>query len=379
MKLLFFSTYYDPYLSGITTYPKKLFSKLTTHHQIKVLTFRHQASLPPTEHHQNLTLNRMPYLFKISKGFISPQSIGYFIKSINKSEVVILNLPNFEGLALALLAKLANKPIISIFHCQVYLGPSLLERLFTTALNLSVHFQLMVSDVIVIYTQDYFNSLKISKVVGHKTKVILPPIDKPVIDSALAGNLLKQKGDTLWVGFAGRISREKGIEVLLKALPRLKLPKPFELIIAGPSGSAVVGENQYFKHIQKLLRKHQIPHRFLGTLTGGNLGAFYQAIDVLVLPSTNRTEAFGMVQIEAMLSGTPVIASDLPGVRVPTQLTGMGLTVPIGNSRLLAQAIEQILAKPPDHFNASKLTQVEKMFSTNTTATNYEKLITQLR
>ena len=54
------------------------------------------------------------------------------------------------------------------------------------------------------------------------------------------------------------------------------------------------------------------------------MGSFYTCIDVLVVPSINSTEAFGLVQVEAMMMGVPVVASDLPGVRVPVQKQGWG-------------------------------------------------------
>ena len=50
------------------------------------------------------------------------------------------------------------------------------------------------------------------------------------------------------------------------------------------------------------------------------MSSFYKSIDLLVLPSINQTEAFGMVQAEA-IAGTPVIAGNLPGVRIPIKLT----------------------------------------------------------
>jgi glycosyltransferase involved in cell wall biosynthesis len=50
-----------------------------------------------------------------------------------------------------------------------------------------------------------------------------------------------------------------------------------------------------------------------------------------------------MVQVESMLCGTPVVASDLPGVRVPVQATGMGKLAPPGDPRVLAEAILEVL------------------------------------
>jgi glycosyltransferase involved in cell wall biosynthesis len=61
--------------------------------------------------------------------------------------------------------------------------------------------------------------------------------------------------------------------------------------------------------------------------------------------SLNSTEAFGMVQVEAMLEGTPVVASDLPGVREAVRRTGMGETVPPRDSTALAAALIRVLRR----------------------------------
>jgi glycosyltransferase involved in cell wall biosynthesis len=73
---------------------------------------------------------------------------------------------------------------------------------------------------------------------------------------------------------------------------------------------------------------------------------FLAAVDCLVVPSVNSTESFGLVQVEAMLCGTPVVASDLPGVRQPVLRTGMGELVPPADAGALTEALVRVLAEP---------------------------------
>src|SRR3989344_4669588 len=101
MRILFFSTYFYPYISGVTTYPSKVLKHLSKNYQITVLTFRYSKELKTVESKNGIKLVRMPYFFKISKGFFSPQSLTYFLKYIKKADLVILSIPNFEGLLLA--------------------------------------------------------------------------------------------------------------------------------------------------------------------------------------------------------------------------------------------------------------------------------------
>ena len=80
-----------------------------------------------------------------------------------------------------------------------------------------------------------------------------------------------------------------------------------------------------------------------GRVSEQELQVFYSQLDVLVLPSVNRYEAFGMVQLEAMQSGARVLSSNLPGVRTIVQNTGNGEVVPIGDADALAGAMQRMM------------------------------------
>ena len=96
--------------------------------------------------------------------------------------------------------------------------------------------------------------------------------------------------------------------------------------------------------LQEYINKNSIKDvEFLGRLSDEDLIKFYSSINVFVLPSINSLEAFGLVQIEAMLCNTPVVASNLPGVRTIVQNTGMGLISNVGDENDLAQKILEIL------------------------------------
>ncbi|MBU1234787.1 MAG: glycosyltransferase family 4 protein [Proteobacteria bacterium] len=378
MRVLFFSTYYHPYLSGLITYPKKILTYLSNNHNITIITFRYSKNLPQHSTDGKIAVHRLPFLVKISKGFISPQSLIAFAHSLRTTDIVILNIPNFEALPLAIFAKIWQKPIISIFHCRVDLGKRFFNRIIAATLNLSVSLQLWLSDTIVIYTQDYFEHLHLEKRFTHKTKVILPAVSQPKVNEHQLERLLKQKRDNTWIGFCGRVSKEKGIHHLINAIDTLTGKNKHVLIIAGPYGDDVVGESQYYNEIKSLLGKKKITCIFLGKLSDGNLGAFYRAIDVLVLPSVNRTEAFGMVQVDAMLSGKPVIASNLPGVRIPINLTNMGVLVEPGDEDGLAQAIIKIISQPQRYSNSQLRDHARKVFSEQSTYDCYDQLLADI-
>lgn len=137
----------------------------------------------------------------------------------------------------------------------------------------------------------------------------------------------------LFVGALDKAHYFKGVDVLLGAMKNLK----YKLII--------VGDGDLRSHYEEKVKKLKINDRifFAGRVSDEKLSEYYQKADVFVLPSIDKSEAYGMVLLEAMANGLPVIASNLPGVR---GLVGKdrGLLVEPGNARELTQALTDILS-----------------------------------
>ncbi|HNE03250.1 MAG TPA: glycosyltransferase, partial [Anaerolineales bacterium] len=106
------------------------------------------------------------------------------------------------------------------------------------------------------------------------------------------------------------------------------------------------------------------------------MAAYYPNLDVITVPSLNSTEAFGLVQIEAMMNGVPSVPSALPGVRQPVKMHGMGVVSEIGNSESLATAILEVL----DHKEKYRgdLSAIKAAYNPDTVAQEYEKLFEKL-
>jgi len=373
-KILFFSPYFYPYISGITEYPYRLFSSQKFWHKTTCLTFKNNPTYKSEECiNPHLTILRMPFLFKISKGFISPSSLAHFWKEVRKTDYVIINLPSFEGILLVLMAKVTKKPVIALLHCEVRLPFSFLTFFINFVLNCGVYLQLSLADKIIVETKDYFYHKWPYSLFFKKTFEILPLVNTAEPDISFQKSI-KKMGEKYQhiIGFCGRISSEKGIEILIKSVSSLNNSI---LVFAGPTGKQVAGEELYYKNIQSLLAQNKIPHLFLGQLSAEELSAFYEVIDVLVLPSLNKTEAFGMVQVEAMLHGVPVVASNLPGVRVPILLSKMGILVPPNNSIELKSAIQKIISDRKKYTNAELVTCARRIFDQQKTYEKVSRLI----
>jgi glycosyltransferase involved in cell wall biosynthesis len=125
----------------------------------------------------------------------------------------------------------------------------------------------------------------------------------------------------------------KGIDVLLRAA--VLLPIDVHVLLIGEGDRRTEYEHQ----AQELGLGDRV--HFVGRLEQSRLVQALQAMDVFVLPSINRAEAFGLVVLEAMACGVPVVVSDLPGVRSVAQ--GAGLVVPINDPIALAQSLRRLL------------------------------------
>ena len=133
--------------------------------------------------------------------------------------------------------------------------------------------------------------------------------------------------------FVGRLVYYKGVEVLCEAMARC------------PGTLVIVGTGPLEHTLRDMVDRLGLAERviFMGEVADDDLIACYRAADLLVLPSVARTEAFGIVQIEAMAAGVPVISTNLPtGVPWVNQDGVSGLVVPPGDPHALAAAIQRI-------------------------------------
>ncbi|MCD4706777.1 MAG: glycosyltransferase [Candidatus Sabulitectum sp.] len=133
--------------------------------------------------------------------------------------------------------------------------------------------------------------------------------------------------------FVGRFRKYKGIFVLLEAWR--KMSDPPNLILAGGGG--------LIHKVKKFIRVHKLPVTVLTNVTDDELIKLYQEARALILPSTQRSEAFGMVMVEAMACGTAVISSNLStGVSWVNRHNETGLLFPAGDVASLGKAVMRL-------------------------------------
>jgi len=356
MRVLIVLTYFHPYKSGLTIYALRQAQALVKMgHQVTVLTSQHEASLPNKARLDGVEVVRLPIAFRLSKGVVMPQMPVKAWRLINQVDVVNIHVPQGDAALIAILAKCLRKPVVLTYQCDLKMPEGWFNQLAGRFANLSSQIAANLADAVVHITQDFAEHSSFLQRYLDKLRIIQPPITVEVV-SEEALEAFRDKyalsADRRVVGMVARLAAEKGVEYLVEAMPTILTVIPNVQVVFVGEYENVLGEQAYKKKILPLIDSLGDHWVFLGPLDEKEKAAFFHVCDVLVLPSVNSTESFGMVQVEALTCGTPVIASDLPGVRQTVLTTGMGKIVPLKNPDALAEAIVEVLESglvvPPD-------------------------------
>ena len=382
MRILQVLTYYRPHTSGLTIYVERLAKALTARgHEVTVLTSRYHPSLPLEERFERLRIVRVPVLLRISKGVIMPTFGWQATRLVAQHDVVHLHLPQFDAAGVAVRGRLTQKPTLITYHCDLALPPSPFNAIVNKIVDFMNHLAAFNTHAIVSYTQDFVDHSPFLQNYLDKVVVIPPPVDLPPAAKEEVHDFAKQyivdehdEKRSPVIGMAARLAAEKGVQVLLDALPAVLNRFPRALVLFAGQYRDVLSEGEYYRSLESKLQHYQAQGvwKFLGVLNPQQMASFYPNLDVLVVPSLNSTESFGLVQIEAMMNGVPVIASNLPGVRQPVRMTGMGEIAEVGDAQSLAQALLRVLGEPSRY--TADPQEIRQRFSPASAAEAYETL-----
>lgn len=382
MKILTVLTYYRPHTSGLTIYAERLARAFVKRgRQVTVMTTQFDPSLPREEFMDGVKVVRVPVAARVSKGTIAPTFGLVATQLVAQHDVVQLHLPQFDAPGVALRARLFGKPAVLTYHCDLLLPPGVFNRFVNSVVHFQNNMAGMLAHHISTYTQDYADHSPYLSRYASKLTPILPPVEMPdPLPGAVQAIAEKYRTHERRpvIGMVTRFAAEKGVEVLLDALPTIFKKYPNAQVLYAGQHQNVMGEQAYFDRLAPRIREYEISGHwtFLGNLAPVDLAAVYPNLDVLTVPSLNSTEAFGLVQIEAMMNGVPCVPSALPGVRQPVTMHGMGRVSKIGDAVDLAAAILEVLDNPQKY--KGDVAAIKKTYDPATTAQEYEKLFARL-
>jgi len=372
LKILIALSYYVPHRTGLTVHVQHVAEALAARgYDVTVLAARHSLDLPRDETVNGVRIVRLWAPIHISRGMIMPMYPFALYAFMRRFDVVFINTPMLETALVAVIAQMTGKQVVVTHHGDLVLpSGSLMNRMIETVMLSFFRYMAKRSARLIAYSHDYAENSYYLKPFLDKVSVIYPPIKMPLPDPERVRELHAQwshNGGPV-IGYCGRFVAEKRPDVLIRSLEVINKKYPNARIVF--AGQYEIPYEHTWETLQPLIQQYADQLTFLGLITSSEaLANFYAACDVFVLPSD--TECFALVQVEAMLSGTPVIMTDTPGGRIPVTVTGMGKITPRGDSQQMGQAIIDVL-ETPDRYKKSRA-EIDRTFNFDETINRYEE------
>lgn len=341
VKLLIVTDYFYPHWTGYAKSLYYLVQSINKLYNITILTVRHDKNLKKKEKMLESEVIREDYNFSISRSKYSLSLILKFVSIIRKFDIVFINSPCSNILPLSIITKLLGKKLYIFHQGDLVLPKSMTNRLIEKVFDFSSFVSFFIADKVSTYTDDYAEHSRILRHFMRKFYPLIFPIDPIYSNEKKQSNKLINKKNKILFGFAGRFVQEKGFDILLSAIPFIKKKIPnVHFIFAGEIN---MGYEDFYKNNLSLLDSVKEDITILGLLDDKKLKEFYEKIDFIIVPS--RSDCFNFVQAEAMLSGAPSIASNIPGLRVLVEKTGFGVLFEKENSQDLTRAVVEAVAQ----------------------------------
>ncbi len=355
LRILLVNKAYPPHIGGIETLVRRyaLCLQAEFHADVQVLVCQEKGKTVRE------VIEGIPVLRAGSMGtyFSCPLSLSFlwqFRKMAKQADVVMIHMP-FPLADLACLFSGYRGRVILAWHSDVIKQKTLL-RFYRPLL----HWLLKRADGILTATQGHIDSSSFLPAVRVKCHVIPYGIDVADYRAAKAYPVLAKAAkqpDTVKLLFVGRLVYYKGVTVLLEAMQQVNGCELF-----------LIGSGKLQDELLQAAARRDNVH-FLGSLSDADLRAALQECDMLVLPSVANSEAFGLVQLEAMVYGKPVINTALPTGVPHVSLHGQtGLTVPPNDAGALAEAIQTLVSDAAlrQRYGMAARQRVETVFAEKT-------------
>lgn len=337
MRVLQFSKFFPPVHGGIERAAHQLtecLSRHGVHTDVLCVDPGPSASIEQTA--AGYGVYRMPVDFTLASLPVSRRILPLARDLMARSDVVHVHMPNpLAAMALARYRPAAK--VVLHWHSDV------VRQRFTRWLYEPLQrWVLQRADAIIATSPDYARTSVALAPFQDKVRVIPIGIEDPVgrVDGTRVANIRARYGGRPLVLAVGRMTYYKGFDVLIESASLLD--PDVQVLIVG-SGSLGPMLAQQVRHLGLAGRVH-----LLGALDEASLLAHHAAADVFCLPSVARSEAYGIVMLEAMAFGRPVVCSRVEGSGMPwITLDGVtGLTVKPGRADELAHALRRLIDNP---------------------------------
>lgn len=282
-------------------------------------------------------------IFKISSMYLSLEMIFKLRKIIKSYDLIQIHHPDPMAALALLFSDYKGKRIVTYWHSDI-VRQKLLLKLYLPIQS----WLLKRSDLIITTTPNYLFGSKYLKNYLIKATSIPSGIKPIFCNNVVYSELKKKYSENIIIFSLGRLVYYKGFEYLI--LSANYLPDNYKIIIGG--------EGPLRNKLVKLINKEGLNKKveLLGRIKDDDVGAYYKICTIFCLPSIEKSEAFGLVQVEAMSFGKPVVSTKIVGsgidwVNINNET---GKTVEPKNPREIALAITSIVENDNLYYNYSK-------------------------
>jgi len=271
-------------------------------------------------------------------------------------DAVILEYPFFGGAGAVLSAKKKYGFKLLLYYHMDTAAHGLKGLVFKYTKKFFLPKIIKRADIVMASSEDYARHSALRKFWKNNDKFRVLPIgvdierfkaSEPDLELKKNLNIKDDEKIILFVGGLDKAHYFKGVEYLIRAIPFVSSPRPLTLSGDGTGFKVIIaGKGELQAEYKRLAEKLGVRDKvmFTGGVSDKVLVKLYQLASVTVLPSIDQSEAFGIVLVESMACGTPVITSDLTGVRSVYQDGVSGFKVAPKDEKALAEKIQFILS-----------------------------------
>ncbi len=339
MRIAQVSPWFYPHLGGVESHVESLSRELAARgHDVTVVTTRDDPQFAEHDRVDGFRVVRVKPRMVAMRTPIAPR-IRLALREVPVDLVHAHLPPPLSAHYAADAAEARGVPFVVTYHCDVELPSAfgtMVEALYRRSLGAST---LRRARKVIVTTRTYAATSR--AVWRHSPEVIPNMVDtrrfRPDLDGSSIRERLRIPAGKPLVLLVGRIVSHKGVEHFIEAARYLP-----------DVAFLVAGEGSSLDSMKRLAASFGVEDRvrFLGRVSQESLPKLYAACDVFVLPSVSRLEAFGIVALEAMATGKPVVVADIPGVREVIEDGREGLLADPVNPQDLAGQIRGLLADP---------------------------------
>ncbi len=353
LRVLQLGKYYPPYRGGMESHLEGLSNELDQFIDLEVMV-ANTTRRTVTDVVEGVKVTRVGKAFDLQSAPICPDLVRKIRTA--KADIVHLHWPNPSAVMAYLVSGHPGK-LVFTYHSDV-----VRQRTLAAAFTPILRCALNRAKAIIVSSPNYIDGSYVLPEFRSRCRIIPFGVSADYfsqLDLAAVREIREMYGSRIVLG-VGRMVYYKGFEHLVQAMTQVE------------AHLLLIGTGPLREYLSRLSWDLGVGDRITFLNEFADLRPYYHAADVFALPSVMRSEAFGIVQLEAMACGKPVVNTQLnSGVPFVSQHDVSGLTVPPGDPQALGSSINWLLAQPElrerlgqggrrrvlDHFTVEKMVQ----------------------